>query len=54
MAKDKKRLKDVPTGRAHRAKLAAEESLKRLREFPRRKERFVATVRESTDRDVFA
>lgn len=37
-----------------RAKLTAEESLKRMQEFNKRKEEFVATVRKGTDRSVSA
>jgi hypothetical protein len=54
MAKEKKRSRRVmpqPTGRA---KLTAEESLKRLREFPKRKDQFVAAVRKGKDRGVSA
>jgi hypothetical protein len=54
MAKGKKRTKDVPAERAERVKLTAEESLKRLQEFAKRKERFVATVRKGKDRGLSA
>ena len=45
MAKGKKRSRDATEGRTSRAKLAAEESLKRMEAFPERKEQFVAAVR---------
>ena len=54
MAKGKKRAKGLPSQRAERAKLTAEESLKRLQEFAKRKEHFVAAVRKSKDRGVSA
>jgi hypothetical protein len=53
MAKGKKS-KDLPAERAERKKLSAEESLKRMREFAKRKERFVAAVRKGKDRGVSA
>ena len=46
MAKGKKRVKGLPSERAGPAKLTAEESLKRLEEFAKRKVRFVAAVRK--------
>jgi hypothetical protein len=54
MAKGKKRAKGLPAQRAGRAKLTAEESLKRLQEFAQRKEQFVASVRKGKDRGVSA
>jgi hypothetical protein len=50
----KKRLKNRPTDRTERGKLSAEESLKRLEEFAKRKEQFIATVRKGKDRGVSA
>jgi hypothetical protein len=52
MAKVKKGLKDVPAGRTKRVKLTAEESLKRMQEFGKRKEQFVAAVRKAEGRGV--
>ena len=52
MPKGKKRDKVVPANRASRAKLTALESLKRLEEFPERKEHFVGIVRKGKDRSV--
>ena len=46
----KKALRERPT----RALLTADESLKRLGEFSKRKERFVAVVRKGKDRSVTA
>jgi len=37
-----------------RARISAEESLKRMQEFSKRKERFVAAVRKGKDRGVSA
>ena len=54
MAKGKKRSDVLPPVRAGRAKLTAEESLKRLGEFAKRKEHFVAAVRKGKDRGVSA
>jgi hypothetical protein len=54
MAKGKKRVKGLPAERAERAKLTAEESLKRLQEFAKRKEHFIAAVRKGKDRGVSA
>ena len=47
MAKRLKDLKEVRIERPPRVKLSAEESLKRTREFDKRKEKFVAAVRRS-------
>ena len=54
MAKGKKRGRNALTERAERTKLTPEESLKRLQEFPKRKEFFVASVRKGKDRGVSA
>jgi hypothetical protein len=54
MAKRKKRSESVPMGSTRRAKLTAEESLKRMEEFPERKEQFVAAVRKGKDRGLSA
>jgi len=54
MAKDQKRKKGPTSGRAQRVKLSAEESLKRMEEFPKRKERFIAAVRKGKDRGISA
>jgi hypothetical protein len=54
MAKGKKRGPDQRTERAERARLTAEESLKRMQEFAKRKEQFVAAVRKGKDRGISA
>ena len=54
MAKGKKQDKGLSTERTERAKLSAKESLKRLQEFAKRKEHFVAAVRKGKDRGVSA
>ena len=54
MAKGKKRNKDLSRERTERTKLSAEEFLKRMQEFSKRKERFVAAVRKGKDRGVSA
>jgi len=41
-------------GRPKRTKLSAKESLKRLQDFSKRKEQFVAAVRKGKDRGVSA
>jgi hypothetical protein len=45
MAKGKKPVKALSASGKDRVKLTAEESLKRMQEFDKRKEEFVATVR---------
>jgi hypothetical protein len=54
MAKPKKRGKSLPTERTGRAQLTAAESLKRLEDFAKRKEHFIAAVRKGQDRGVSA
>jgi hypothetical protein len=54
MAKGKKRVRSSPIRPSKRPELTALESLKRLEEFPKRKEHFVATVRKGKDRGVSA
>jgi hypothetical protein len=49
MATDKKQDENRPPTRAERVKLTAEESLKRVREFSKRKDRFVAAVRSRSE-----
>jgi hypothetical protein len=50
MAKRQKQGRAVPAERVRRAKLTAEESLKRMEEFDKRKERFVASVQVTPSR----
>ena len=52
MAQGKRRAKGLPAQRTERGKLTAAESLKRLQEFAKRKEQFVAAVRKGKDRSV--
>ena len=42
-----KDIKDIKIERPARAKLSAEESLKRTQEFDKRKEKFLASIRKS-------
>jgi hypothetical protein len=46
MAKRLKDIKEIKIERPLRAKLSAEESLKRTQEFDKRKERFIASIRK--------
>jgi hypothetical protein len=54
MAKGKRQGKGLPAGRGERVKLTAEESLKRMEEFAKRKEKFIAAVRKGKDRGLSA
>jgi len=54
MAKQKKTGKGDSTRRAERVKLTAAESLKRMQEFPKRKENIVAAVRKGKNRGLSA
>jgi hypothetical protein len=47
MAKRSKDLKEVKIERPPRLKLSPEESLKRMQEFDKRKDKFIASVRKS-------
>jgi hypothetical protein len=47
MAKAKRWSKQPTSKRLMRVKLSAEESLKRMEEFPKRKARFIAAIRKS-------
>ncbi len=47
MTKKAKVVKEIKIERPERMKLSAEESLKRMKEFDRRKEKFIASIRES-------
>ena len=46
----KVRQKKTPTAKSRRAKLSADESLKRISSFAKRKENFIATLRKGKDR----
>jgi hypothetical protein len=54
MATGKKKVQARITERGGRAKLTAEDSLKRMQEFAERKENFIATVRQGKNRSVSA
>ncbi len=47
MTKKAKVIKEVKIERPESAKLSAEESIKRTKEFDKRKEKFIATIRQS-------
>lgn len=47
MTKKAKVIKEIKIERPERAKISAEESLKRMRDFDKRKEKFIASVRKS-------
>ena len=49
MTKKAKIVKEIKIERPERAKLSAEESIKRTKEFDKRKEKFIATVRQGKD-----
>ena len=52
MAKNRKTPKSISTGRPPREKLSAEESIKWVREFSKRKEQFIAAVRTGKCRSL--
>ncbi len=54
MAKEKKQSKKPLADKRKRVKLTAEESLKRMQEFAKRKEHFIAAVRKGKNRGVSA
>lgn len=47
MTKNAKVIKEIKIERPERMKLSAEESLKRMKGFDKRKEKFIASIRES-------
>ncbi len=49
MTKKAKVVKEVKIERPERAKLSAEESLKRMQDFDKRKEKMIAAIRKSKD-----
>ncbi len=50
MAKNGKEIiKETKQERPERVKLSAEESLKRMKEFDKRKEKFIAAIRQNKD-----
>ena len=46
MARRLKEIKEIKIERPPRAKLTPKESLKRMEEFPKRREKFIATIRK--------
>jgi len=52
MAEKLEELQEVKVQRPKRARLTAEESLKRMEAFPERKEQIIAAVRKSKSRGV--
>jgi hypothetical protein len=54
MVKKRGKVEEVRIIRPERIKLAREESLERMREFPKRKGKFIATIRKGKDRGVSA
>ena len=49
MTKKAKVVKEIKIERPERAKLSAEESLKRMKDFDKRKEKFIAAIRKNKD-----
>lgn len=49
MTKKAKVVKEIKIERPERASLSAEESLKRMKEFDKRKEKFIAAIRKNKD-----
>ena len=49
----KRLVKEVKIERPQRVKLSAKESLKRTKEFDKRKEKFIAAIREGKSRSVY-
>ena len=49
MTKKAKVVKELKIERPERMKLSAEESLKRMKDFDQRKEKFIAAIRKSKD-----
>ena len=52
MSKKLKEIKDIKIERPERAKLTAKESLKRMQEFSKRKDKFIASIRKSKNRSL--
>ena len=52
MARRLKDLSEMKIERPRRLKLSAKESLKRSKEFDKRKERFIAAIRKSKNRSL--
>ena len=54
MAKKRERTEEKKVIRPERITLTREESLKRMREFPKRKGKFIAAIRKGKNRGVSA
>jgi hypothetical protein len=54
MAKKRESADEVKIVRPERVKLSREESLKRMRAFPKRKGKFIAAIRKGKNRGVSA
>jgi hypothetical protein len=54
MAKKRDKIDEVKIIRPERVKLSRDESLKRMREFPKRKGKFIAAIRKGKNRGVSA
>ena len=52
MAKKRQKISELTIERPERAKLSPQESLKRMQNFPQRKESFVAAIREGKKRSL--
>jgi hypothetical protein len=52
VAKKKEQSEGLEAPRPKRAKLSAEESLKRMQDFPKRKEAFIAAIRKGKNRGL--
>ena len=52
MSKRLKEIKEIKIERPERAKLSAKVSLKRTQEFSKRKEKFIAAIREGKNRSL--
>jgi hypothetical protein len=52
--KKEEKIKQLKSERPKRVKLSAKESLKRMQEFSKRKEKFIAAVRKGKNRSVSA
>ena len=52
MAKRVKDVKDLAVTRPARAKVTAKDALRQMKEFPKRKEQFVAAVRKGPNRGL--
>jgi hypothetical protein len=54
MGKKREKMEQAQVVSSDRIKLSREESLKRMREFPKRKGKFIAAIRKGKNRGVSA